>query len=396
MSGTKRWWFWVVLAGLLIGAAAGGAGSYVLSHRPYTSFAEILVTGQATDTDSAFASNQYVSRQMTTYAQIASSEQVARPAAKTLGGDAAALSQRITAEVEGDTTVLKISVSGATPEATQKEAKAVVGSFINVVTTLETSNGKPRVQLRSITDPVLPLARSLPPMIVLILGGAVAGLVLAVLGTWLFRWLYPRMTALRNQGREESGNADGYDNYGNHDDYRDYYYGEPIREPIRDLSPENTFKMSRPAVRRPGPPPPGYQQQPMRSAPSMPPVGPPPQQHQQPAPIKQPPPPPPQPPASPPTVKSRPVSPPANPPTEKVKPAAPPPVGPAVKPPVVGAKPFPPPPPNGKRPANGQGQPAENRAQAGGAPQRGGPPPGRGNPPPPGNGNNNPPPGRRP
>lgn len=188
------WWQWLAVAGLLVGLAAGGYLGNKMSNAPYTSTAQVLMTGQGdpTQPDTAYTSNQYVNQRMTTYAQIASSTQVTAPAAQALGTDSGTLTSTINATVAGDTTVLTLEVTGVTPEAARRNAVAVTQSFINAITKLETNpGGTARVVVNVITDPTTPAERSVPPLWLMVVGGAAAGLVLGSIAALVLRWLYP-------------------------------------------------------------------------------------------------------------------------------------------------------------------------------------------------------------
>lgn len=188
------WWQWLAVAGLLVGLLAGGYLGNRMSNALYTSAAQVLMTGQGdpTQPDTAYTSNQYVNQRMTTYAQIASSAQVTAPAAQALGTDPGTLTNAITATVAGDTTVLTLEVTGVTPDAARRNAVAVTQSFINAITKLETNpGGAARVVVNVITDPTMPAERSVPPLWLMAIGGAAAGLVLGSIAALVLRWLYP-------------------------------------------------------------------------------------------------------------------------------------------------------------------------------------------------------------
>lgn len=189
------WWQWLLAAGVVVGLLGGAYYSNRLSNAVYTSASEVLMTGQSdpNQPDTAYTSNQYVNQRMTTYAQIASSAQVTAPAAQALGVDPATLATQITATVAGDTTVLKLQVTGPNPETARRNAVAVTQSFINAITKLETiPGGASRVVVNVITDPTTPPARSAPGLWLLLIGGFFGGLVLAVIAILVLRWLYPK------------------------------------------------------------------------------------------------------------------------------------------------------------------------------------------------------------
>ncbi|ALG14095.1 hypothetical protein [Kibdelosporangium phytohabitans] len=204
------WWQWLLAAGVVVGLLGGVYFSNRLSNAVYTSSSQVLMTGQSdpAQPDTAYASNQYVNQRMTTYAEIAASAQVTGPAAQVLGTDPATLTAQIKAAVAGDTTVLSLQVTGATPEAARRSAVAVTQAFINAVTKLETIPGGPsRVAVNVITDPTTPPARSVPAGWLLIAGGVVGGFVVAVIAILVLRWLYPKRFQVRFE-RVKSSSAE--------------------------------------------------------------------------------------------------------------------------------------------------------------------------------------------
>jgi capsular polysaccharide biosynthesis protein len=204
------WWQWLLAAGAVVGLLVGAYFSNRLSNAVYTSSAQVLMTGQGDpeQPDTAYTSNQYVNQRMTTYAQIASSAQVTGPAAQSLGTDSATLATQITATVAGDTTVLALNVTGPSPDMARRNAVAVTQSFINAITKLETNpGGAARVLVNVITDPATPPARSVPALWLLLLGGFVGGLVVAVVAIVLLGWLYPQRFPVRVQIRRRVGES---------------------------------------------------------------------------------------------------------------------------------------------------------------------------------------------
>ncbi|MBP2322226.1 capsular polysaccharide biosynthesis protein [Kibdelosporangium banguiense] len=198
------WWQWLLAVGVVAGLLGGAYFSNRMNNVVYTSSAEVLMTGQGDpeQPDTAYTSNQYVNQRMTTYAQIASSAQVTAPAAQALGTDPGTLASQISAAVTGDTTVLKLSVTGPSPDLARRNAVAVTQSFINAITKLETNpGGKARVVVNVITDPSTPPARSAPGLWLLLLGGLLGGLVVAGIAIFVLRWLYPQRFQVRLQAR---------------------------------------------------------------------------------------------------------------------------------------------------------------------------------------------------
>jgi capsular polysaccharide biosynthesis protein len=191
-----RWWGWAIVAGVLLGVLAGFAGYQQIVGAPYVSSAQVLVTGRFSDSqvDSALSANQYVDQRMSTYAEVATSEQVTGPVARVLGSDPDTVAQRITATVAGDTTVITLAVQGDTPEQAMTGAAAVTRSFITAIGKLETVGGgtASRVTMSVISNPSTPPGRDLPVLPVWLAGGVVLLVGLALGAGWLVRWLFPK------------------------------------------------------------------------------------------------------------------------------------------------------------------------------------------------------------
>ena len=189
------WWAWVLVAGLVVGAAGGGWLYQHLDAKPYTSSSQVLVSGRFTDNqvDSAYTSNQYVDQRMSTYAAVANSEQVTGPAARQLHSDPATVAGETSATVVDGTTVLNLSVTGPTPAQAHANGVAVTSAFVAAITDLETiGGGDSRVALSIITPSDTPPGRNLPAIAAWVAGGAIAGaLVFGLIGL-ILRWLYPR------------------------------------------------------------------------------------------------------------------------------------------------------------------------------------------------------------
>ena len=203
------WWQWLLAAGVVIGLVAGGYLGNRFANAVYTSSSQVLMTGQSdpTQPDTAYASNQYVNQRMTTYAQIASSAQVTAPAAQSLGTDSGTLTNEITATVAGDTTVLSVAVTGPTPDSARRNAVAVTQSFINAITKLETNpGGSARVVVNVITDPTTPPSRSVPPLWMMLVVGAIGGLVVGAIAALVLRWLYPQRFVIKRRNSATATN----------------------------------------------------------------------------------------------------------------------------------------------------------------------------------------------
>jgi capsular polysaccharide biosynthesis protein len=203
-----RWWGWAIVVGVVLGVVVGIAGYLKIADAPYTASTQVLVTGRFSDSqvDSALSANQYVDQRMSTYAEVADSEQVTGPAARDLRTDSDTLADEITATVEGDTTVMTLAVQGDTPQQAVTNAAAVTKAFTVAITNLESNgDGTSRVALSVISQPVTPPARRVPGMALWIIGGVVLFTVLAWLAGLLLRWLFPKwQTAQQASGQLSS------------------------------------------------------------------------------------------------------------------------------------------------------------------------------------------------
>ena len=87
----KAWW--VLVLGAVLGAVVGLVVDLRLAGADYTSSSQVLISGggSSDSSDSAYNSNEYINQRMSTYAQLASSDQVVVPASKQLGIDSADL-----------------------------------------------------------------------------------------------------------------------------------------------------------------------------------------------------------------------------------------------------------------------------------------------------------------
>ncbi len=183
----KAWW--VLVLGAVLGAVVGLVVDLRLAGADFTSSSQVLISGggSSDSSDSAYNANQYINQRMSTYAQLASSDQVIQPASRQLGIDSADLTPRVTSSIDGDTTVLTLNVTGSSPDDAVRADQAVTQAFTQALGTLETPPGQPpRVTTKVISDPSTPADRHLPPAVVFVLVGAAAGLLLVLIAVSLF------------------------------------------------------------------------------------------------------------------------------------------------------------------------------------------------------------------
>lgn len=184
-----------VVAAMLVMGAAAAAYAVRSGGAAVTSSAELVITGNSSSSlDNAYTASQYVTSRMSTYAAVATSETVLRPASSSLGVNEDGLIGAVTATVVPNTTVLDLSVKGSTPVEAQRRAKAVSVSISRAITDLETGTISPAsaVAVKVLSSASKPSISTLPSPANSGLIGAGLGLVLGfifcvivgTLGSW--------------------------------------------------------------------------------------------------------------------------------------------------------------------------------------------------------------------
>lgn len=201
----RRWWILVVPA--VVGLALALAFGVHQQQVGVTSTSQVLMSGGVSGDDERGSGddtnnlNQYVNQRMLTYAQLASTAQVATPAARAVGLDPADLAERTTGTVSGDTTVVSIAVRGDTPEEAVAAARSVTRSFVAAVAAIETPRGgQARVRADVVSDPTRPSAPVSLPLVVQALLGLLIGAVLGGLVLLLERASWPARLAASIRG----------------------------------------------------------------------------------------------------------------------------------------------------------------------------------------------------
>ncbi|GAC84606.1 putative protein-tyrosine kinase [Gordonia paraffinivorans NBRC 108238] len=158
----------------------------------YVSSARLFVTAEGgTSVGESYQNNLFAEGRVNSYAQIATSEQVAIRASEALGGAISPgdLRSRTTALPVEDTVILDISVSGPSPQRAQSYAAAIAQQTVEVVQELETSR-RGGVQAASAIlydEPGLPGSKG-KPWILWTGVGAGAGLAVGVVVALLLGW----------------------------------------------------------------------------------------------------------------------------------------------------------------------------------------------------------------
>jgi capsular polysaccharide biosynthesis protein len=177
---------WAVLALVVVGALGGLLLDVRLDRLPDSSTAQLTVadaTGAPPSSDEASTAKEYISHQVPTYAQLATSDDVLGPAAAAAGTTVEAMRPEVTATAPDESTTLDIVVRGATPQAATDEANALIRSLTDSILRLEARPGQtPRVAVNVVSPPSVPATRFVPPVGALTAAGAVAGLLVALLG----------------------------------------------------------------------------------------------------------------------------------------------------------------------------------------------------------------------
>ncbi|MDV7101753.1 protein tyrosine kinase [Gordonia amicalis] len=185
-------YWWAVVASVLVGGLVGfGYGMYFTSV-DYVSTARLFVTAEGgTSVGESYQNNLFAEGRVNSYAQIATSEQVATRASQALEGaiGPADLQSQTTALPVEDTVILTISVSGPSPQRAQSYASAVAQQTVEVVQELETSRrgGTSAASAVLYDEPGLPAPAGAPWMLWTGIGvgaGLVVGVVVALLLGW--------------------------------------------------------------------------------------------------------------------------------------------------------------------------------------------------------------------
>jgi capsular polysaccharide biosynthesis protein len=181
---------WVVVVGIVVGAAVGLLADLHLDHTPVSSTSQLLVSDGAlgqSSADAASTEDQYVSARMATYAQLATDDTVLAPVAAQLGTTVPALQQVVRATPVDGTTVLSLAVRAATPAEATADDAAVTGAVAAAITSAETFGSNPSlVAVTVASPPSTPDPISVPPLGLVSVAGALAGGLLVLLGAVLW------------------------------------------------------------------------------------------------------------------------------------------------------------------------------------------------------------------
>ncbi|MFC9984524.1 polysaccharide biosynthesis tyrosine autokinase [Microbacterium keratanolyticum] len=199
-------WIVIILATAL--GAGVAFGWSLLQPKVYTADATGIVTATSNDgsTGSALIGNQLAQSRVKSYLNLGSWRAVAEHAIDELGLDTSpeSLVSRVTLTNPIDTTVLKVTATGSTPEDAQKLAEAWMRGMAAEISTLEggTSTTPGAVTLTVGDSARLPSAPSSPNMRLNVLLGAGVGLALGLAYAFLRHMLDRRVRHPRDIERE--------------------------------------------------------------------------------------------------------------------------------------------------------------------------------------------------
>lgn len=187
----KYWW--AIVVAIVICATAGFVYGTFIQSVKYVSTAKLFVAAEGgTSVGESYQNNLFAEGRVNSYAQVATSDQVAARASRALSGQVSPgeLQSSTTATAIDKTVILAISVSADSAARAQSEAAAVARETVNVVQELETSRrgGEPAATAIIYDEASLPDSPSgLPAWLLAVAGGAV-GLVVGILAALLLGW----------------------------------------------------------------------------------------------------------------------------------------------------------------------------------------------------------------
>ncbi|MGV9669287.1 polysaccharide biosynthesis tyrosine autokinase [Gordonia sp. NPDC003504] len=179
-----RFW-WVIVGAVVICATAGFVYGQFIQSVTYVSTSKLFVSAEGgTSVGESYQNNLFAEARVNSYAQIATSDQVAQRASRALNGEVGAgeLKSSTTATPVDKTVILEISVTAGSAARAQSEAAAVARETVNVVQELETSRrgGEPAATAIVYDEASLPGSPSGLPAWMLAGLGAAAGLIVGV------------------------------------------------------------------------------------------------------------------------------------------------------------------------------------------------------------------------
>lgn len=200
LSLRKQWFVIVALALLGAGLGFGYAQTQPDVYRAQSSV--VVLPARGDSTTELLQGSSYVQSLVRTYSLVATSPVVLQPVIDRLGLTITprALARQVVVETPLDSAVLTVSVTGGTPEGPAAIANAVADELAGAVESLSppTSTAGPAVRIETISPATPSRVPIAPNTRLLIVVGALAGLVIGMVYAWLRRLL-----ATRLQSRED-------------------------------------------------------------------------------------------------------------------------------------------------------------------------------------------------
>ncbi|MGK5172097.1 polysaccharide biosynthesis tyrosine autokinase [Geodermatophilus sp. CPCC 205761] len=184
LTALRRMW-WLVVAGAVLGGAAGAAVG-VLGTPQYTTHTQFFVsTADAVSTSEVFQGGQFAQERVASYARLLDGEELAGRVVDDLGLDRSirALRDAIVVSPVLETVLIDVSVTDTSPERARAVAASLSDEFLDLVDELETPAGGTDSAVRvTVTDqPDLPTEASGPDVLRTVAFGLLGGLALAIL-----------------------------------------------------------------------------------------------------------------------------------------------------------------------------------------------------------------------
>ncbi|MFT2818177.1 polysaccharide biosynthesis tyrosine autokinase [Leifsonia sp. A12D58] len=189
---------WVVIATFTLLGVIGASAFVLITQPEYSARTELFVAAVGSDNTSELAQgSNYSQQQARNYSVVATREIVLNPviAALDLNTTAAELSQRVTASVPLNTSLISISVTDTSPARAAATANAVATSLVNTVVRLvpKRTDGTSPVRLEVIQNATVPTSPSAPNPRISLLLGLLGGLVFGIACVVIPEWVAPRV-----------------------------------------------------------------------------------------------------------------------------------------------------------------------------------------------------------
>lgn len=174
----KRWL--VIVALTLLGLAGGFAFA---SAQPvlYQATSGVYLASSGGDTTQAqLQGSTYAENVVQSYVELATEQVVLKPVAQHVGLSADALSKSVSADLQPNTVVIKITATSTDPATAAAVANDVVASLATAATKLSQAGGKPTIVLHPVATAEQPTHPSSPNWSFILLSGTGIGLLLGL------------------------------------------------------------------------------------------------------------------------------------------------------------------------------------------------------------------------